>query len=92
MVRVKTDAGRSAIITAAWQAFRQEGYERTTMSAINARVGGSKATIYGYFASVGELFSAALEFGLKEASGEAFRKLDKARAGIPTQIRALVVQ
>jgi AcrR family transcriptional regulator len=46
------------------------------MSVINARAGGSKATIYGYFSSKEELFSAALEFGLKEASGEAFRELD----------------
>jgi AcrR family transcriptional regulator len=75
VVRVKTDARRSAIVAAAWEAFRQGGYERTTMAAINARAGGSKATIYGYFASKEELFAAALEFGLKEASGEAFRKL-----------------
>ena len=46
------------------------------MSAINARTGGSKATIYGYFASKEELFTAALESGLKDASGEAFRELE----------------
>jgi AcrR family transcriptional regulator len=76
MARVKTDTRRSAIVAAAWEAFRQGGYEGTTMSAINAHAGGSKATIYGYFASKEELFLAAIEFGLKEASGEAFRKLD----------------
>lgn len=78
MARVKTDARRSAIVAAAWEAFREDGYERTTMAAINARVGGSRATIYGYFASKAELFSAALEFGLMEASGEAFRQLESA--------------
>lgn len=74
-MRVKTDARRNVIVAAAWDAFRQFGYEGTTMSAINARAGGSKATIYNYFPSKEELFSAALEFGLKEASGELFRQL-----------------
>lgn len=46
------------------------------MAEINARAGGSRATIYGYFASKEELFSAALEFGLKVVSGEVFRELE----------------
>ena len=74
-MRVKTDARRKAIVAAAWQAFRENGFERTTMSDINARAGGSKATLYSYFASKDELFLAALEHGLKESSGEAFRQL-----------------
>jgi AcrR family transcriptional regulator len=76
LARVKSEARRSAIVAAAWDEFRQGGYERTTMSAINARAGGSRATIYGYFASKEELFAAALEFGLKRASEESFRELE----------------
>ncbi len=74
-MRVKTDARRSAIVAAAWAEFREQGFERATMAGINARAGGSRATLYGYFASKDELFSAALEHGLKEPSGEAFRQL-----------------
>lgn len=74
-MRVKTAARRSAIVAAAWEAFRENGFERTTMSDITARAGGSKATIYGYFPSKDELFAAAIEFGLKDVSEETFRHL-----------------
>jgi AcrR family transcriptional regulator len=74
-VRVKTDARRSAIAAAAWQVFRETGYERATMAQINARAGGSKATIYNYFASKDELFAAALEYGLHDSSEEPFKQL-----------------
>lgn len=76
-MRVKTDARRNAIIAAAWDAFREAGYERTTMSGIVARAGGSKATIYSYFESKDELFAAAIEHGLQEANEEPFRELAK---------------
>ena len=47
------------------------------MSAVVARVGGSKATIYGYFDSKDELFAAALEQGLEGSSEEPLRQLAK---------------
>ena len=56
-MRVKTEAKRQAILEVAAQAFQELGFERTSMSEICARVGGSKATIYNYFASKEELFS-----------------------------------
>ena len=46
--------------------FEQLGYERTSMSAIAARVGGSKATLYGYFASKEELLRAVLDHDVNE--------------------------
>lgn len=52
----KTDAKRRHIMTVAAQAFQELGFGRTTMSEICARVGGSKATLYNYFASKEELF------------------------------------
>lgn len=76
-MRVKTDARRKAIVAAAWEAFRENGFERTTMSDIIARAGGSKATIYGYFDSKDDLFAASLEHGLREATQEPFRQLAK---------------
>ena len=56
-MRVKTEAKRQAILDVAAKAFQELGFERTSMSEICARVGGSKATIYNYFASKEELFS-----------------------------------
>ena len=74
-MRVKTDERRAAIVAAAWEAFKGNGFERTTMSEITGRVGGSKATIYNYFSSKDDLFSAAVEHGLGTASEEPFRQL-----------------
>lgn len=76
-MRVKTDARRKAIVAAAWDAFRNNGFERTTMSDVVARAGGSKATIYSYFESKDQLFAAALEHGLREGGKEPFRELAK---------------
>ena len=74
-MRVKTDERRSAILAAAWEAFTDNGFERTTMSDISERAGGSKATIYNYFSSKDELFAAVLEHGLKDRSEESFQEL-----------------
>ena len=50
-MRVKTEEKRQAILEEAAKAFQELGFERTSMSEICARVGGSKATLYNYFAS-----------------------------------------
>jgi len=55
-MRTKSDAKRQAIIDVAAQTFRELGFERTSMSEICARVGGSKATLYNHFPSKEELF------------------------------------
>ena len=59
-MRTKSPARRQAILDVAAQTFRELGYERTTMCEIRARVGGSKATLYSYFASKEELFFAVI--------------------------------
>ncbi len=74
-MRVKTDARRRAIIDAAWAVFKESGFERTTMSEISDRVGGSKATLYSYFKSKDDLFAAALEQVIRERSEEMFARL-----------------
>ena len=55
-MKKKTEAKRQAIIDVAAELFRQMGFERTSMSEICRRVGGSKATIYNYFPSKEILF------------------------------------
>jgi len=70
-MRVKTDERRQAIMEAAAALFREVGYERTSMAAISARLGGSKATLYSYFKSKEELFAAVM----MESMGEQADKM-----------------
>lgn len=65
-MRVRTDVKRQEIIRIAAQLFDELGYERTSMSAIASRVGGSKATLYGYFASKEDLLRAVLDNDVNE--------------------------
>jgi len=59
-MRTRSEEKRREIIDAAAGLFAEQGYERTSMSAISERVGGSKATLYGYFESKEELLRAVL--------------------------------
>ncbi|MDB5720281.1 MAG: TetR/AcrR family transcriptional regulator [Alphaproteobacteria bacterium] len=52
---------RKAILLAARSSFMDNGYAATSMSAIAAELGGSKTTLWAYFPSKEELFSAVLE-------------------------------
>ena len=69
-MRRRTEAKRNAILKVAEELFRKKGYQNTSMSEITAKVGGSKATIYGYFKSKKLLFQAVME----GVSLEAFRQ------------------
>jgi AcrR family transcriptional regulator len=55
-MKKKTEEKREAILDVAQQAFRELGFEGTSMSEIRKRLGGSKATLYNYFSSKEELF------------------------------------
>ncbi|MFJ4141193.1 TetR/AcrR family transcriptional regulator [Pseudomonas sp. NPDC089734] len=57
-MRVKTEARRQAIIDSAGQLFLEQGYDSVTMAQIAAKVGGSKVTLYNYFASKEAVFEA----------------------------------
>jgi len=57
-VKVRTEARRDHILEIASQVFLESGFERASMSEIARRVGGSKATLYGYFTSKEALFLA----------------------------------
>jgi AcrR family transcriptional regulator len=58
--RTGRDEKRDAILETACEAFLTDGYAATSMSSIASKVGGSKATLYNYFASKEELFAAVI--------------------------------
>ena len=62
MARVRTDEKRCEIIRLASELFEKFGYDRCSMAALSERLGGSKATLYGYFPSKEELLRAVLDF------------------------------
>jgi AcrR family transcriptional regulator len=72
-MRMKTEDRRQAIMRAALSVFGEVGYDRASMDEIAARLGCSKATLYGYFSSKEELFATAL---LESHSDEAAVFLD----------------
>jgi AcrR family transcriptional regulator len=74
-MRVRTDERRRSIVDAAWGVFKENGYERATMSDISERVGGSKATLYGYFQSKEQLFAAVLEEVISGQAETTFARL-----------------
>lgn len=51
---------RAAILDSAEEVFLKEGYQAASMSAIAAKIGGSKGTLYNYFPSKEDLFLACV--------------------------------
>lgn len=60
MARVRTEEKRAEIVRIASQVFEEFGFERASMAAISERIGGSKATLYGYFPSKDDLLKAVI--------------------------------
>ncbi len=56
--KITSDERRNHILDIAHEAFMQDGYSGTSMSRIAGLLGGSKTTLYNYFASKKELFVA----------------------------------
>ena len=67
-MRVRTEEKRQEIIRIASELFEELGYDRTSMSTIAARLGGSKATLYGYFQSKEGLLRAVLDQDVNEGA------------------------
>lgn len=61
MARVRTEKKRDEIVKVAAAAFDELGYDRCSMALLSERLGGSKATLYGYFPSKDELLRAVLD-------------------------------
>jgi AcrR family transcriptional regulator len=68
VARVRTEEKRDEIVRVAAQLFQENGFERTSMSMISERLGGSKATLYGYFKSKEELLQAVAYHDVPEQS------------------------
>ena len=60
-MKVRTESRRNAILEAAVELFKEKGFERASMNELARRLGGSKATLYGYFPSKEELFVAVVK-------------------------------
>ncbi|EIJ46506.1 transcription regulator protein [Herbaspirillum sp. GW103] len=78
-MRVKTPARREAILAVAADVFKEMGFEGASMAEISARIGGSKATLYGYFKSKEELFVAVTH-------GEAKKQMEPALAALDQEV------
>ena len=61
MARSRTEEKRDEIVRIASELFEQHGYDRCSMAALSEKVGGSKATLYGYFPSKEDLLRAVLQ-------------------------------
>ena len=61
MGRVRTEEKRDEIVRIAAELFQEHGYDRCSMAALSERLGGSKATLYGYFPSKEELLRAVIQ-------------------------------
>lgn len=60
MARVRTEEKRDEIVQIASELFEQFGYDRCSMALLSERLGGSKATLYGYFPSKEDLLRAVI--------------------------------
>ncbi|MFK0298223.1 TetR/AcrR family transcriptional regulator [Brevundimonas sp. NPDC090276] len=75
-MRVKTDEKRQEIMDAASAVFGEMGYEKAGMAAIARRAGASKQTLYSYFESKEDLFSAVMIEAMESQADALFGLLD----------------
>ncbi|WP_026840558.1 TetR/AcrR family transcriptional regulator [Citrifermentans bremense] len=83
----KSDTKRQHILSVAAQAFQELGLERTTMSEICARVGGSKATLYNYFSSKEELFFEVMNRSTEAEFEAVYSAVDPSTEDIASSLR-----
>ena len=65
-IRRSSDQVREKILEEATALFIERGYERASMNELNARVGGSKGTLYQQFGNKQALFAAVLDHVLQD--------------------------
>ena len=66
---------RAAIVDVAYRSFLEQGYAATSMSGIAAALGGSKGTLWNYFASKELLFAAVMDRGAQTFQANIAREL-----------------
>jgi AcrR family transcriptional regulator len=82
----RRDLKRDTILSIALQVFVEEGYAAASMSAIAARVGGSKGTLYNYFRSKAELFVAVIQNQCEVHQDQIFAFADPDVRGFLTEL------
>ncbi|MGA2397834.1 MAG: TetR/AcrR family transcriptional regulator [Steroidobacteraceae bacterium] len=75
----KSDSKRQVILESAYQLFRAQGFDGTSMADITSHVGGSKATLYSHFPSKEELFVECMMAALENYMSDTLRHLDASR-------------
>jgi len=75
----KSDSKRRAILENAYQLFRAQGFDGTSMADITSQVGGSKATLYSHFPSKEELFVECMMAALENYMSDTLKHLDASR-------------
>jgi len=75
LMRARSDEKRREIVRIAAALFDELGYERATMSAIAASLGGSKATLYAHFPSKEELLKAVLDHDVNAEADRLMQEL-----------------
>lgn len=86
--RLDKDARREAILDVAQDVFLEEGFAGASMSAIASRLGGSKGTLYNYFRSKEELFTAFVERRCYWHQAAMFGDVDETHAA-PVALRSI---
>lgn len=86
-MRVRTEAKREAILEAASHVFLESGFEGASMAEIAARVGGSKATLYGYFGSKEDLFVEVIHGAAKRHVDRIFAALENDSDDLPLALQ-----
>lgn len=84
-MRVRTEEKRREIVDVASSLFEEHGFERTSMSMIAEKLGGSKATLYGYFKSKEQILDAVLIYDVTEQADRLmneFLSADDLREGL----------
>lgn len=82
-MKLKTEAVRDRILSAASRIFLENGFDKASMSQIAACAGGSKSTLYNYFASKEEIFAAVIRFNAHNGIEQAFVPLNDPDAPLP---------
>jgi len=83
----KSDSKRQAILENAYQLFRAQGFDGTSMADITSQVGGSKATLYSHFPSKEELFVECMMAALENYMSDTLKHLDESRSDPQAALR-----
>jgi AcrR family transcriptional regulator len=87
LVMSKSDSKRQAILENAYQLFRAQGFDGTSMADITSQVGGSKATLYSHFLSKEELFVECMMAALENYMSDTLKHLDASQSDPQAALR-----